>query len=82
MERPAVFGDRRLVKAVANAFLLESKRSRSTRQKLMREIQKRLVRRMPLVFFGAMNDEMLANEMKQLAKLTSESLADAQNVVV
>ena len=48
----------------------------------MREIQKRLVRRMPLVFFGAMNDEMLANEMQQLAKLTSESLADAQNVVV
>ena len=82
MERPAVFGDRRLVKAVANAFLLESKRSNSTRQKLMREIQKRLVRRMPLVFFGAMNDEMLANEMQQLAKLTSESLADAQNVVV
>ena len=78
MERPAVFGDRRLVKAVAEAFVSESKKSSVTRQKLMREIQKRLVRKMPLVFFGGMEDDALVNEMRLLAHQTSQILIDSK----
>lgn len=79
MERPAVFGDRRLVKAVAEAFVTESKNSSVTRQKLMREIQKRLMRKMPLVFFGGMDDVALDKEMRQLAHQTSQIIINSNS---
>ena len=75
MERPAVFGDRRLVRASATAFLAEAARTKVPRQMLMREIQKRLVRRMPLTFFGAMDDAQLKTALDDIACETVASMA-------
>lgn len=74
MERPALFGDRRLVRASAKAFLEEAARTKLPRQKLNREIQKHLFRRMPLVFFGALNDAQLEVALKTIARQASASI--------
>ena len=75
MERPAVFGDRRLVRASVAAFLAEAAVSKASRQTLMRELQKRLLRRMPVIFFGALDDDRLSAAMRVLASETSEGIA-------
>ncbi len=81
MERPAVFGDRRLVKASAKAFLEEAARTKLPRQKLNREIQKRLYRRMPLVFFGALNDAQLVATLSSIASQTSDSIVQQKIII-
>jgi hypothetical protein len=81
MERPAVFGDRRLVRAAATAFLAEASRTRQPRQTLMREIQKRLIRRMPLTFFGALTDAQLKAAMNAIAQDASACIAPQDEFV-
>jgi hypothetical protein len=81
MERPAVFGDRRLVRAAATAFLEEAARNRQPRQTLMREIQKRLIRRMPLTFFGALTDAQLKAAMNAIAQDASACIAPPEKSV-
>jgi hypothetical protein len=74
MERPAVFGNRRLVQAAARTFLAEAGKGGVVRQTLMREMQRRLVRRLPLFFLAGVDDQTLKDAMQDIATASRNAI--------
>jgi hypothetical protein len=74
MERPAVFGNRRLVQAAAKAFLAEAEKGGVSRQTLMREMQRRLIRKLPLFFLAGVDDQTLMLAMQDIATASKNAI--------